>query len=209
MNNHLSLVWRDGHRWPEGLPSVLGEALISAREAYAFHVESETKEALKALGELRKNILEDVTKAQGATRDLISSLWRDFAIAGVVLAFRSPVAQSMTGGMGNLRYVAPATALMLVLSLVVTVISNFVFAVLANWGREDWRKKLYPFVSTKEWKRLVKTPIARTRWVYRFTLPVVALFYGVAVWYLYTITDPTVVTEALDLLANIRARLGW
>ena len=62
-----------------GLTSVLGEAFVSAREAYGFHVEGETKQALKALGELRKNILEDVTKAQGATRDLISSLWRDFA----------------------------------------------------------------------------------------------------------------------------------
>lgn len=208
LNNHLSLAWRDGDRWPEGLTSVLGEALVSAREAYGFHVEGETKEALKALGELRKNILEDVTKAQGATRDLISSLWRDFAIAGVVLAFRSPVAQSVTGGGGNLRYVAPATALMLVLSLVVTVLSNFVFAILANWAREDWRKKLYPFVTRTEWKKLVKTPIARTRWVYRFTLPVVAIFYAVAVWYLYTITDPTVVTEVSELLAQVRARIG-
>lgn len=209
LNNHLSLAWRDGHRWPEGLLPVLGEALISAREAYSFHIEGETKDALKSLGDLRKSIQEDVSKAQGATRDLIAALWRDFAIAGIVLAFRSPVAQQATGASEGLRYVAPATAVLLLLSLLVTVTSNFCFDILAKWTREDWRRKIYPFVSDQEWKRLVRRPIARTRWVYRLTLPFVGAFYGVAIWYLYTITDPAILAEAQAIYERIRAWTGW
>ncbi|GAB6842677.1 hypothetical protein HNR00_003252 [Methylorubrum rhodinum] len=86
LNNHLSLDWRDGLHWPDGLLHLLPGSLASARESYAFHLQDQSKDALKTLGDLRKSLQDEVARAQAATRDLLSALWRDLAVAGVVLA---------------------------------------------------------------------------------------------------------------------------
>lgn len=199
LNNHLSLAWREGHFWPDDLLHVLREALVNAREAYAFHLQGESKEALKTLGDLRKSLQEEVSKAQGATRDLIASLWRDLGVAGVVLALRSPAGQQIVGN-ANLRFVPLVTAVVLALSLIVTIAANARFGWLSDKGRRDWRTKLYAFVSEVEWARLVDDPISKTRWVYRLTLPFVIGLYAAAVWYLLAVTDPSVFTDLKSFL---------
>ncbi len=205
LNNHLSLDWRDNLPWPEGLAEILAGSLAGAKEALAFHIEGESKDTLKALGDLRKSLQDEVSKAQSATRDLLSALWRDIVVAGIVLALKAPAAQQL-GGAEAVRGVPLATAALLLLSLAVTVLANWRFNVLADRGRRDWRKKLYSFVDKREWKHLVEKPISRGRWVYRMALPFVTGLYFAVVWYLYRITDPSVFAELTDF-AKYLARI--
>lgn len=191
LNNHLSLDWRDGLQWPDGLSQVLKGSLASAREAYAFHLQDQSKDTLKTLGDLRKSLQDEVSRSQTATRDLLSALWRDLAVAGVVLALKSPTGQQVAGA-ETLRYVAPATAVLLLLSLAVTVLANWRFNWLADRGRVDWRRKLYAFVSQTEWDALVERPIKRGRRVYWISVGVIALLYGAVAWYLFSVTDGAV-----------------
>jgi hypothetical protein len=95
LNNHLALDWPDGQFWPDGLLRHLTASLTSARESYAFYLQDQSKDALKTLGDLRKSLQDEVSKAQTSTRDLVGAFWRDFAIAGAVLALRSPPAGSI------------------------------------------------------------------------------------------------------------------
>lgn len=200
LNNHLSLDWRDGLHWPDGLSQVLAGSLASAREAYAFHLQDQSKDTLKTLGDLRKSLQDEVSRSQTATRELLSALWRDLAVAGVVLALKSPTGQQVAGA-ETLRYVAPSTAVLLLLSLAVTVLANWRFNWLADRGRGDWRRKLYAFVSQTEWDVLVERPIAKGRRVYWISVAVIALLYGAVAWYLLSVTDAAV-------FENLRTAVG-
>lgn len=189
LNNHLSLDWRDGTSWPRGLETVMAGSLTSAREAFAFHLQDQSKEAIKSLGDLRKSLQEEVARAQSATRDLLSALWRDFGIAGVVLALKSPTWPQISTTEA-LRWVTVATAIVLSVSLLVTTLSNWRFNRLADDGRQEWRGKLYAFLSEADWRRLVEAPISKARRVYRLTLPIVTIMYAVAVYYLLVVAVP-------------------
>jgi hypothetical protein len=90
LNRELSLSWRDADCWPEGLAHILRHSLTSARDEFAFYLQDQSRDAIKSLADLRKGLQEEVTKTQQATRDLLAALWRDFAVAALVLALRSP-----------------------------------------------------------------------------------------------------------------------
>lgn len=189
LNNHLSLDWRDGLHWPDGLLHLLRGSLASAKEAYAFHLQDQSKDALKTLGDLRKSLQDEVARAQAASRDLLSSLWRDLAVAGVVLALKSPTAPQIAGA-EVLRWVTLATAFLLAVSLGMTIFANARFNRLADDARAEWRRKLYAFMSDVEWTRLVEKPIRRGRVVYRVALPVVGSLYLAAALYLVAVAEP-------------------
>ena len=202
LNYQLSVYWPEGSAWPEGLVEALPASLVGAKEAYGFHLEDQSKEALKSLGDLRKGLQEEVARAQSSTRDLISSLWRDLGIAGVVLALKSPMAPQIAGAEA-LRWVTLATSVLLMASLCVTGVANARFNSLADRSRVDWRKRLYAFVSPDEWKRLVEAPIKSGRWVYRLALTVVAVLYLVAAAYLFAVSEPDLAARVWTFLKHM------
>src|ERR1043166_6886581 len=124
LNEQLSLAWRDNDRWSPGLRQVLSRSLVSAKDAYEFYLRDQSKETLRSLGDLRKSLMDEVAKTQQATRDLLSAIWRDFAIAALVLALRSPAISSTTIHPEVLRIVTLAAATLLFISLLVTQIGR-------------------------------------------------------------------------------------
>lgn len=203
LNNHLSLDWREGSSWPSGLTETLPGSLAGAREAYAFHLQDQSKDALKSLGDLRKSLQDEVAKAQSATRDLLSSLWRDLAVAGVVLALKAPI-----GATPALRWVTIATAVLLGVSLGFTLFANRRFTALADEARAAWRRKLYAFVSDADWLVLVERPLGRGKRVYRTALPFVVVFYLVAILYLLAVAEPALIDLAVETYRTLRGWLG-
>lgn len=172
LNNHLALYWPDDAKWPVGLAEVLEHALASAREAFAFHLQEDSKEAIKSLGDLRKALQDEVARSQVATRDLLSALWRDAAIAGAAFALRSA-----TANVAVVNLIATSAAILLSISLVTTLLSNWRFDVLAKAVREQWRTRLYAFMSATQWSTLVLEPISKARWVYRLSIVPVSTVY--------------------------------
>lgn len=55
-------------------------ALDSAKATYEAHVQSSSRETLKALGELRKTVIDETQKVTQKTQDLTAALWRDLAV---------------------------------------------------------------------------------------------------------------------------------
>ncbi|RYY26348.1 MAG: hypothetical protein EOP62_10950 [Sphingomonadales bacterium] len=185
LNNHLALYWPGKAKWPMGLASVLDHALASAREAFAFHLQDDSKEAIKSLGDLRKALQEEVARSQTATRDLLSALWRDAAIAGAAFALRSATTNPSAVNIASL-----GAAVLLFASLLTTVLSNWRFDVLAKQVRAQWRQRLYAFMSEEQWTELVTRPVSRARWVYRVSIvpvfAVYALLIGALLWVVCT-----------------------
>ena len=185
LNSHLALNWPAGQCWPAGVADVLPQSLQSARDSFNFHLQDVTKEALKTLGDLRKGLQEEVAKTQSATRDLVSSLWRDLGIAGIVLALKLPNSAQMSQNV--LDWIIIATAIVLPLSLCVTGGTNWRFNRLSDAARIEWKPKLYGFVASSEWERIVEKPIRQGRRVYYWTLLFVALLYVIASGFLLSV----------------------
>ncbi|MFG1404163.1 MULTISPECIES: hypothetical protein [Xanthobacter] len=207
LNNHLALYWPEKAKWPMGLAGVLDHALASAREAFAFHLQDDSKEAIKSLGDLRKALQEDVARSQTATRDLLSALWRDSAIAGAAFALRSATTNSSAMNIASL-----GAAALLFASLLTTVLSNWRFDVLAKQVRAQWRQRLYAFMSEKQWVELVIRPVSRARWVYRLSVvPVFAVYIvliGALLWVVYPAEVKAVAGFILALLSDAWRSIG-
>lgn len=201
LNNHLALYWPEKAKWPAGLAGVLVHALASAREAFAFHLQDDSKEAIKTLGDLRKALQEEVARSQTATRDLLSALWRDAAIAGAAFALRSATTNSSTVNIASL-----AAAALLFASLLTTVLSNWRFDVLAKQVRAQWRQRIYAFMPEEQWFDLVTRPVSRARWVYRVSIvPVFAVYValiGALLWVVYPAEVMAAVGPILAVLSD-------
>ena len=199
LNNHLAINWNQGSAWPEGASQVLENSLVGAKEAFAFHLQDQSKEAIKGLGDLRKGLQEEVAKTQTAARDLISAVWRDFAIAGVVLALKIPSSPITVGGK-VIQSLYIATALLLALSIFVSGFSNRRFNSLADSSRKDWRNKLYSFMSDKDWQTLVESQVEAGRKVFWVIWALCFILYGGAALYLISLAFPGVITSFLNML---------
>jgi hypothetical protein len=185
LNYHLSLDWKDEDPWPLGAVGTLPASLASARDAFSFHLQDESRDALRSLSDLRRALQDEVAKVQQASRDLLSALWRDFAIAAGVIAIR------YVPGMSSippewLKVITLGSAALLLVSLVVSLWSNARYHRLARKSREDWRMRLYAFIDEAEWKRLVIEPIRSGLYTYRLvTLAISLLYIAIIIYLLY------------------------
>ncbi|MEQ4312557.1 hypothetical protein ABNM01_06615, partial [Pseudomonas syringae] len=171
--------------------------LAGAKEAFAFHLQDQSKEAIKSLGELRKGLQEEVNKTQLATRDLISSIWRDFAVAGLILALKAPVSPVvvMESAMKVLYF---GVSILLSISLVVGTISVWRFNYLADVSRKDWRNKLYNFMSDEDWRKMVERPILSGRFVYWVSWLICFVLYSFFIRYFLSLVIPDFIVDHID-----------
>jgi hypothetical protein len=212
LNNHVGINWGATETWPSGTNDVLSNSFAGAREAFAFHLQEQSKEAVKSLGDLRKGLQEEVNKTQSATRDLVSALWRDFAVAGVVAALKAPILPTTIPD-ASMKVLQLGVAVLLFLSILVSTISNLKFNNLADGSRRDWRKKLYSFMSDADWKRLVEVPIGSGRAVYWLSWSLCLVLYLGMIKYFLGLAMPDIILSYVDrpfydLLDFIRAILS-
>lgn len=201
LNNHVGINWSAAETWPSGTNDVLPNSFAGAKEAFAFHLQEQSKEAVKSLGDLRKGLQEEVNKTQTATRDLVSALWRDFAVAGVVAALKAPVLPNAIPD-ASMKVLQLGVAVLLFLSILVSTVSSLRFNNLADNSRRDWRKKLYSFMSDTDWKRLVENPIGSGRAVYWVSWSFCLVLYLVMIRYFLSLAVPDFILIYVDAPLN-------
>ncbi|MNP22239.1 hypothetical protein D3C76_1149000 [compost metagenome] len=197
LNNHIGINWGVTETWPSGTSHVLSNSFAGAKEAFAFHLQEQSKEAVKSLGDLRKGLQEEVNKTQTATRDLVSALWRDFAVAGVVAALKAPILSTSVSD-NSMRVLQIGVAALLFLSISVSTVSNFRFNSLADASRLEWRKKLYSFMSDSDWMRLVEKPIGSGRSVYWLSWGLCLALYLIMIRYFLGLAAPSITLNYVD-----------
>jgi hypothetical protein len=141
----------------QNLAEVAGPALDGARIAYAFGVQQQSRETLKALSDLRKAVLDEAAKLTDITRGLVA------AVAGAVLGgvglMVARVALPNTGVF--VRSAALLLGLVLVLHVLGTIISGAMFVSFQKSLRKQWRSRLYAFLGDTDYKTLVTDPVAK------------------------------------------------
>ena len=147
--------FRDGNA--VDMSGVLPAAFEGARIAYAFGVAQQSRDTLKALGDLRKTVSDDTAKMSETTRALGT------AIVGAVFTNIALIVARLTLP-ANSTFVAPAAVLLgvVVAIYVATIIgSGFHYMWMQKLLRQEWRSSLYRFLSDPDYQRLVEKPVQR------------------------------------------------
>lgn len=139
----------------------LAAAFECAKIAYQMSISDVTKDTLKSLGDLRKAVTEETSKATDATRQTVTALASAAAIGiGLVVARISATLSPWL-----------IVAVMIVASLYVFMIalSGWHFILVQRGLRVQWQNKLYRFLSTDEYEAMVTKPVGRSEKVFKFT----------------------------------------
>jgi hypothetical protein len=129
----------------------LAGALDCAKIAYQMAVSEITKDTLKSLGDLRKAVTEETSKATDATRQSVAAIATALTVGLGLIAARLTV-QINPYLISIVMCVAFGYTLM-------SVISGRKFITIQQKVRQEWQPKLYRFLSGEEYKKMVTEPI--------------------------------------------------
>lgn len=146
---------RDGDA--KDLAAVLIAALEGAKIAYNFGITQQSRDSLKALGDLRKAVADDTAKLSETMRTLGA------AVVGAVFANIGLIVTRLTLP-ANSKFVGPAAILIgVVLTIYVATIigSGIHYIWVQGYLRKEWRSSLYRFLAQDDYRRLVEIPVGR------------------------------------------------
>jgi hypothetical protein len=165
----LAREWSDAETLASAFSTKAPRALDAAKTSFHAHIRETSKDTLKALGDLRKTLSEEVTKVVQQTRELLSTMWRDFAFAATAVAARIAlsVAEKPAAASPAVSGLIASTAVFLAFSLCMTLKSNARFMAIATESRKSWRDKLYGFLPPDDLKRLADDPVQQSESEYK------------------------------------------
>ena len=183
LNYFLASEWTSSDIWPN--EEVLTNSLVAAQDAYKLHVREDGRELLKAFGDIKKALQDEVGKVADNIRSLVANFWRDFAIAAVALVVKFTTSSTNLSPIG-IKIIFTFTAVFLLFSITVTLITNSRFNTITQENRNNWYKRLYPFIDKNnvKWKELVEIPIQKITKTYSYVAFISYILYMVISIYL-------------------------
>ncbi|WP_024921551.1 MULTISPECIES: hypothetical protein [unclassified Afipia] len=165
----------------QDLATTLDQALEAAKAAYEAHVQSSSRETLKALADLRKTVIDETQKVAQRAQDLAATLWRDLAVSAApfVLKILGDAAKTPGPLISSLFYFA--AAIFVALSFALQWRINGAFFQSQASSRRSWMQSLYNYISVREREEIAETPIEQAMKNYRETRGVLLVVYAVLV----------------------------
>jgi hypothetical protein len=203
---HTLFIYELAREWPGETPFVeefatrAPSALEAAKSAFRMHVRESSKDTLKALQDLRKNLADDVARVVAQTRELVSTTWRDFLVAVTALFGRiALVSSSKPSAPLATEWLLIGAAIFLAFSIITTVLSNASFMSIDDTSRKAWKTKLYGFLDDADFNILATDPLSAAKRTYRCTRATVCVAYVVLIGVLvYVARQPDVSTDSLQ-----------
>jgi hypothetical protein len=166
---------------------VLRQALDASRSTYEAHVQSASRETLKALADLRKTVIDETQRVTQRAQDLTGGLWRDVAVSAApfVLKILGDTTKMSSNGIAAGFYFAAAIFILVSLSLQSDI--NDTFLKDQKEARTRWFETLYMYISASERKSIAEDPVEnavkayyKTRqhvgFIYLFLIVILAAF---------------------------------
>lgn len=129
----------------------LAAALDCGKIAYQMAVSEITKDTLKSLGDLRKAVTEETSKATDATRQAIAAISTALTVGLGLIAARLTLQIN--------PYLISLVMAVAFGYTTLNVMSGRKFINIQRQLRQDWQSKLYRFLSESEYKKMVGDPI--------------------------------------------------
>lgn len=165
----------------QDLTATLDQALEAAKAAYEAHVQSSSRETLKALADLRKTVIDETQKVAQRAQDLAATLWRDLAVSAApfILKILGDAAKTPGPLISSLFYFA--AALFIGLSFALQWRINGAFFQSQVSSRRSWMQSLYSYISVREREEIAETPIEQAMKNYRETRGVLVVVYALLI----------------------------
>lgn len=182
LNYQLASEWIDEKKWPNKL--YIEKALSSAHESYNLHSLESGRELLKAYDEIKKSLLDEVSKVSENTRGLVTNFWRDFAIAGGILVLNFATSNGLSSE--GVKVIYTSVAGFLILSMAITIVVNARFNKIMKDNRDMWHEKLYPFIDKKNLDNIFTSPIEKgLKTYYGVVIVTLIIYIAMALYLLY------------------------
>lgn len=160
------------------LKHVIAHALEGAKTTYEAHVQSASRETLKALADLRKTVIDETQKITQRAQDLTSNIWRDLTVTV------APFVIKLFSDAGNIT--APRTTGFLYIGAAVFIAVSFFLQIRINKifldnqtkSRKRWFETLYNYISENERSDIAEDPINGAIDNYKETQYSVGLLYA-------------------------------
>lgn len=150
------------------------DILEGARLTYQLSQSELSREAIKAQGDLRRAIADDMAKAAEGTRTLATAIAVAIATGIGLIAARS----TAKGNPGVLSWVTGIVAVY----LIAVTFSGWQYLRVQKSLRQQWRRRFYRFIPSEDYTAMVTTPAAQAERPYHF-MGVVALAIAAAlIW---------------------------
>lgn len=143
------------------LKANLVAAFECAKIAYQMSISDVTKDTLKSLGDLRKAVTEETSKATDATRQTVTAIASAAAIGIGLVVARVSVALN--------PWLILAVMIVAWLYVLTIALSGWHFALVQRALRVQWQDKLYRFLSAGEYDAMVTLPVGRSEGVFKYT----------------------------------------
>ncbi|MBB4376365.1 hypothetical protein [Bradyrhizobium sp. SBR1B] len=185
----------------QDLAPTLDQALEAAKAAYEAHVQSSSRETLKALADLRKTVIDETQKVAQRAQDLAATLWRDLAVSAApfILKILGDATKAPSPLISSLFYFTAAT--FICLSFVLQWRINSAFFRSQTSSRRSWLQSLYSYISVREREEIAETPIEQAMKNYRETRGVLFVVYALLVGVL--------VAAGLHTLQDVTSPSRW
>jgi len=157
--------------------NTLSRAFEAAKVAYEAHVQSSSRETLKALADLRKTVIEETQRVTQRTQDMASGLGRDLAVSAAPFALKilADAGKVSTPLISASFYFAVGAFVAVSFALQWRINKAFLRSQKAS--RRRWMQTLYTYISTKEREEIADTPIEQAIANYRETRAVLLVIY--------------------------------
>lgn len=139
----------------------LEAALECAKIAYQMSISDVTKDTLKSLGDLRKAVTDETSKATDATRQTVTAITTAAGIGIGLAVTRMSIAVS--------PWLILAVMIVVLLYVITIAWSGWHFILVQRDLRVQWQTKLYRFLSASDYKAMVTEPVERSERVFKRT----------------------------------------
>lgn len=139
----------------------LDAALECAKIAYQMSISEITKDTLKSLGDLRKAVTDETSKATDATRQTVTAITTAAGVGIALAVARISVALN--------PWLILAVMVIVWLYVVTIAWSGWHFILVQRGLRQQWQTKLYRFLSAGDYDAMVTTPVGRSETVFKRT----------------------------------------
>lgn len=162
LSNELAREWPDGVSFCEGIGSRLVPAVDSARLLYKAHIRTSSKETLKALADLRKNLADDMLKTIQQSKELSSTLWKDVALVISTIIIKYTIdAAKLPSFSKTYSFIFFTVAAYIIISHFISISINSNFIKIMEENRQCWRNKLYGYLDNDDYDKLATIPIEK------------------------------------------------
>ncbi len=185
----LALEWARSYRQDASEP--LGkDCLESARVGYSASVKSSSRDTIKAIADLRKNVFDEALKASQKSQELGAALWKDLAIASIPLLAKITLDAAKSEDNTLVLFLAIFAIAFLLFSFGFQVYVNKKFFQTQKNAHKILNNKIYTIFSKSELEEISDAPIQKSIKNYRNARYAVGFFYVLIIvglsWLAYT-----------------------